>query len=63
MVRWNGADAGHEWDGIRELNHPLPRWWIVMYLGLCAIAVGIMVLYPALGGWSGLELELKTTSC
>ena len=46
-------DTGHEWDGIRELNHPLPRWWIVMYLGLSAIAVGIMFLYPAV--WNGLR--------
>lgn len=48
-------DTGHEWDGIRELNHPLPRWWIIMYLGLSAIAIGIMLLYPAIGSWSGLR--------
>ncbi len=48
-------DTGHEWDGIRELNHPLPRWWIVMYLGLCVIGVAVMLLYPALGGWNGLK--------
>lgn len=49
-------DTGHgNWDGIRELNHPLPRWWIIMYLGLTVIGVGIMVLYPALGSWTGLR--------
>ena len=48
-------DTGHEWDGIRELNHPLPRWWIIMYLGLSAIGIAIMVLYPAVGSWSGLR--------
>lgn len=42
-------DTGHEWDGIRELNHPLPRWWIIMYLGLSVIGIAIMVLYPAVG--------------
>lgn len=48
-------DTGHEWDGIRELNHPLPRWWIIMYLGLSVIGVGVMLLYPAVGTWSGLR--------
>ena len=30
------ATTGHEWDGIRELNNPLPRWWIIT---LVAVAV------------------------
>lgn len=48
-------DTGHVWDGdLRELNNPVPRWWTFMYLGLCAIALGIMVLYPALGSYPGL---------
>ncbi len=48
-------DTGHVWDGdLRELNNPVPRWWTVMYLGLCIIALGIMVLYPALGSNPGL---------
>jgi len=48
-------DTGHVWDvDLRELNNPVPRWWTIMYLGLCAIALGIMVLYPALGSYPGL---------
>jgi len=48
-------DTGHVWDGdLTELNNPVPRWWTVMYLGLCVIALGIMVLYPALGSYPGL---------
>lgn len=43
------TDTGHEWDGITEYNYPVPRWWTVMYLGLCVVGVLIMVLYPALG--------------
>ena len=23
--------TGHEWDGIRELNNPLPRWWVYTF--------------------------------
>ena len=39
--------VGHEWDGIEELNNPLPRWWL-WTLYLCIIwAIGYTVLYPA----------------
>ncbi|MDF2371154.1 MAG: cytochrome-c oxidase, cbb3-type subunit III [Rhizobiaceae bacterium] len=39
--------TGHEWDGIRELNNPMPRWWVITFY-LCIIwAVGYMILYPA----------------
>lgn len=44
--------VGHEWDGIEELNNPLPRWWL-WTLYLC-IAWGVVytVLYPA---WPGIS--------
>ncbi len=39
--------VGHEWDGIEELNNPLPRWWLwTLYLCI-AWAVVYTVLYPA----------------
>ena len=38
---------GHEWDGIRELNTPLPRWWLITFY-LCIIwAFGYWIVYPA----------------
>ncbi len=41
------ATTGHEWDGIRELNTPLPRWWLWLFY-ICIIwAVGYWILYPA----------------
>jgi cytochrome c oxidase cbb3-type subunit 3 len=41
------ATTGHEWDGIRELNTPLPRWWLWTFY-LCIIwAVGYWIVYPA----------------
>lgn len=48
-------DTGHVWDeDLRELNNPLPRWWIWMFLAGCAIAVVYLILYPGLGGFPGL---------
>jgi len=43
-----GTDTtGHSWDGIKELNNPLPRWWLYT-LYLCIIwAVGYSIMYPA----------------
>jgi cytochrome c oxidase cbb3-type subunit III len=41
------ATTGHEWDGIRELNTPLPRWWLwTLYLTI-VWAMGYWVVYPA----------------
>jgi cytochrome c oxidase cbb3-type subunit 3 len=41
------STTGHEWDGIRELNTPLPRWWLITFY-LCIIwAVAYWVFYPA----------------
>ena len=45
--------VGHEWDGIEELNNPLPRWWLwTLYLCI-AWAIGYTVLYPAWPGITG----------
>ena len=40
--------TGHEWDGIKELNTPLPRWWLWTFYGCIAFALGYMIAYPAL---------------
>jgi cytochrome c oxidase cbb3-type subunit III len=41
------ATTGHEWDGIKELNTPLPRWWLWTFYGCIAFAIGYSVVYPA----------------
>ncbi|HLV27490.1 MAG TPA: cytochrome-c oxidase, cbb3-type subunit III [Burkholderiaceae bacterium] len=47
-------DTGHVWDGdLTELNNPIPRWWTVMFVGLCIIGLSIFYLYPALGFSNG----------
>jgi cytochrome c oxidase cbb3-type subunit 3 len=40
--------TGHEWDGIRELDTPLPKWWIYVFVATIVFAVGYCVLYPAI---------------
>lgn len=39
--------VGHEWDGIEELNTPLPRWWLWTFYATIAFAAVYVVLYPA----------------
>lgn len=41
------ATTGHEWDGIRELNTPLPRWWLNIFYATIVWAFGYWVVYPA----------------
>jgi cytochrome c oxidase cbb3-type subunit III len=67
-----GTDlVGHEWDGIEELDTPMPRWWLWTFYATIVWALGYVILYPAwpmvnratdgLLGWSSrgqLEQEL-----
>jgi cytochrome c oxidase cbb3-type subunit 3 len=39
--------TGHEWDGIRELNNPMPRWWVLTFYVTILWAIGYTVFYPA----------------
>ena len=45
--------TGHEWDGIKELNTPLPRWWLVVFYACIVWAIGYWVLMPAWPTLSG----------
>mgnify|MGYP001489694985 CR=1 FL=1 len=40
--------VGHEWDGIEELNNPLPRWWLWSFYACIIFSIGYMVVYPAI---------------
>jgi len=39
--------TGHEWDGIKELNKPLPKWWLWIFYISIVWSIGYWVLYPA----------------
>jgi cytochrome c oxidase cbb3-type subunit 3 len=49
-----GVDTtGHEWDGIKELNNPLPRWWLLVLYASIIYGLGYTVFYPAWPSLSG----------
>jgi cytochrome c oxidase cbb3-type subunit III len=39
--------TGHEWDGIRELNTPLPRWWLWLFYLTIVFSLVYWFFYPA----------------
>lgn len=41
------ATTGHEWDGIKELNTPLPRWWVWVFYATVIWSVLYWIVYPA----------------
>jgi cytochrome c oxidase cbb3-type subunit 3 len=41
------ATTGHEWDGIKELNTPLPRWWLWTFYATIAWGIAYSIAYPA----------------
>jgi len=49
-----GESCGHEFDGIEELNNPLPKWWTYMFFATFVWAVYYLAAYPGLGNWEGL---------
>ena len=50
----SGQDTtGHEWDGLKELNTPLPKWWLWTFYATIAFGVVWMIIYPSIPGWRG----------
>lgn len=48
------SDTGHVWDGdLREMNRPLPRWWLGLFVLTVIFAVAYLILYPGLGNFKG----------
>lgn len=39
--------TGHEWDGLKELNNPLPKWWLYLFYVTIVWALIYWVLYPS----------------
>jgi cytochrome c oxidase cbb3-type subunit 3 len=45
--------TGHEWDGLKELNNPLPKWWLYILYATILFALGQFLLYPSIPYGSG----------
>ncbi len=48
-----GRTTGHDYDGIEELNNPLPAWWTWLFIGTIVFTVVYFVLYPGFGKYAG----------
>ncbi len=63
LLRWcltnfagveEGKSMGHQFDGIEEVNNPLPKWWTILFYVTIVFGLIYLVLYPGLGSYKGL---------
>lgn len=47
--------TGHEWDGIKELDNPLPRWWLIVFWASVLFSVGYWIVMPSWPAPPGLQ--------
>jgi cytochrome c oxidase cbb3-type subunit 3 len=53
-VMANDNTTGHVWDeDLRELNNPLPRWWMWLFIITVVFSAVYLVLYPGIGSYAG----------
>lgn len=46
--------TGHVWDGdLREINNPLPRWWVWLFIITIVFSVAYLIIYPGMGSYQG----------
>ena len=51
----DGESTGHTWDGLQELNNPLPKWWLWMFYITIIFGLSYLVIFPGLGNWQGVK--------
>ncbi len=54
QVKQPGETTGHEYDGIREYDNPLPAWWYWGFVLTLVFALGYLIWYPGLGNFGGI---------
>jgi len=47
------ATTGHEWDGVREFDLPLPRWWLYILYASILWSIVYFILYPSVPYFTG----------
>jgi len=47
VIKQDVTTTGHSWDGIEELNNPLPRWWLWTFYLTIIWGIGYVIAYPA----------------
>ena len=45
--------TGHMYDGIEELDNPLPAWWFYMFVITIVWGIGYLIVYPGMGNYAG----------
>lgn len=46
--------TGHVWDeDLTEMNNPMPRWWMWLFVLTIVFAIGYLIAYPGLGTYKG----------
>ena len=45
--------TGHSYDGIEELDNPLPQWWFLLFVATLVFGGAYLLLYPGMGNWKG----------
>ncbi len=46
--------TGHVWDeDLREMNNPLPLWWVGLFILTVLFSIGYLVVYPGMGSYKG----------
>lgn len=55
IVSANGDNtSGHVWDeDLREMNNPLPRWWVWLFILTIIYSLGYLIVYPGLASYGG----------
>ncbi len=59
QAKADGEPTGHEYDGIQELNNPLPKWWLYMFYISIVFGVAYFIIYPGFGNFAGTGMTGK----